>query len=75
MRISPTWVQALVAWLDNLTWKCDICGAERSNGEIKVLTYPLSGFPKGTAKRNLRYCADDEGCHEGALEKAETNEY
>jgi len=63
-------VNLLVA--GNMTWKCEICGAERPDSRIKVLSYPLNGLPTG--KRNLRYCGDNEACHKAALKKAETRE-
>lgn len=58
--------------MENLTWKCVICGEERPDNEINVLTYPLKGLPG--AEVNLKYCTKDE-CYKKALEKAKTGEF
>lgn len=52
-------------------WKCHICGRERSDIKISVLTTDISkkhDLPPGTMKENVRYCNDDADC----IEKAKT---
>lgn len=49
-----------------LTWTCHICGDERPDKLISVLSYPIF---EG-AKRNVRYCNDRVACLEGAALKA-----
>lgn len=58
----------LDAWLNNLTWKCDICHAERPDHRISVHKVDFSGpnLPPGTAIRNVKYCNDKPACKEGA---------
>ena len=53
--------------MEDLTWKCGICGQERSDEKIDVLTYGLEGLPG--AEINLKYCNDNEDCEKGAIEK------
>jgi len=52
------------------TWKCHICGEERPNGKISVLTKPLiiNGQVVPGAGQNIRYCNDRPACIEGAKE-------
>ena len=52
------------------TWNCDICHKERKDEKIAVLTYPINDLPM--AKRNLRYCNDNNNCKVGAVEKSKT---
>jgi len=59
--------------LNNLTWKCEICGKERPDNKISVITYKLKNFPK--AERNLKYCNDNPDCQKEAVETAETGEF
>ena len=56
--------------MDNLTWKCHICGKKRPDQFIAVLTKPvvINGKIINSAKQNIRYCVDNKSC----LEKAET---
>lgn len=58
--------------MPNWTWKCGVCGKERDDEDISVLTYPLEGFDPGTAEVNLKYCNDTQSCIDGAIEKAKT---
>ena len=53
-----------------MTWKCEICGEERNDEDIDVLTYLLKDIPG--AERNVKYCNDKTECKEGAEEKAKT---
>ena len=55
--------------MNNLTWKCHVCGAERPDAQISVFTRDLSedsGLPEGTMLMNVRYCNDKPECIEGA---------
>lgn len=56
--------------MDNMTWKCDICGEERPDNMIQVLSYPLIDMPG--AERNLKFCHDRPECRAGAIEKSKT---
>lgn len=51
-------------------WTCDICGQQREDRNIAVLSYPLKDLPN--AERNIRFCNDDEKCRDGAIEKSKT---
>lgn len=55
---------------NNFTWKCEICGKERPDEDIDVLTYPLKDLPGG--ERNLKYCSDNDDCWKKAIEKSKT---
>ena len=55
-----------------ITWMCDMCGKERPDEDIGVITYPLINL-KG-AVRNLKYCNDRESCHVAAIVKSHTGE-
>ncbi|MBA7606561.1 hypothetical protein ES703_13711 [subsurface metagenome] len=50
------------------TWKCHICGEERPDDKISVLTKPLviKGVPVSGGQENIRYCNDRPACIEGA---------
>ncbi|MBA7581632.1 hypothetical protein ES708_23540 [subsurface metagenome] len=52
------------------TWKCHICGEERPNGKISVLTKPLiiNGQVVPGGEQNIRYCNDRPACIERAKE-------
>ena len=52
-----------------LTWKCHICGAERPDAKISVLTKPLVINGKACGEQNIRYCNDRAKCIEGAQHK------
>ena len=55
--------------MNELTWKCHICGDERPDNMISVHTTDLSeerGLPAGTMKQNVRYCNDNAECTEKA---------
>jgi len=58
--------------IENLTWKCHICGEERPDNKISVVTYPLKNLEG--AERNLRYCNDKKECIDKAFNKANTKE-
>lgn len=52
------------------TWKCHMCGEERPDDKISVLSYPIKDLPGAVA--NQRYCNDKDECYQAAKEKAKT---
>lgn len=50
------------------TWKCHICGEERPDNKISVLSKPLiiNDVPISSGQENIRYCNDQPSCIEGA---------
>ena len=48
------------------TWKCHICGEERPDEKISVLSKPLIIRGQVCGMENIRYCNDRLGCIEGA---------
>ena len=50
------------------TWKCHICGEERSDDKISVLSKPLVINGQLCGQQNIRYCNDRPACVEGAKE-------
>ena len=52
------------------TWKCHICGEERPDDKISVLSKPLiiNGQAVSGGQQNIRYCNDRTACIEGAEE-------
>lgn len=53
--------------MEDLTWKCEICGEERPDAKISVLTYKLKALEPVDAQRNVKYCNDKESCYLGAV--------
>lgn len=53
--------------MQNLTWICHVCGKERPDNKISVLssTKPL-GRTHVPITQNVRYCNDNPDCREGA---------
>jgi len=58
--------------VNNFTWKCDSCKAERPDEAISVYSYYLKDLPGAT--RNWKYCNDNEDCFNKAVEKGKTGE-
>ncbi len=56
--------------LRRLTWKCHVCGEERPDDKISVLSKPLiiNGQVVSGGQQNIRYCNDRPACIEGAKE-------
>jgi len=56
-----------MSFLQNLKWKCHVCGKERPDDKISVLSKPIS-LPNGrvVGEQNIRYCSDDPCCVAGA---------
>lgn len=55
-----------------ITWTCHICGDERPDDRISVVSSDLSaeyGLPPGVMGQNVRYCNDREMCRIGAQTK------
>lgn len=52
------------------TWKCHVCGEERPDDKISVLSKPLiiNGQVVKGGQQNIRYCNDRPACIEGAKE-------
>ncbi len=52
------------------TWKCHVCGEERPDDKISVLSKPLiiNGQVVPDSPQNIRYCNDRPACIEGAKE-------
>jgi len=48
------------------TWRCHICGEERPNSKISVLTKPLVVNGQVCGEQNIRYCNDKQLCVDGA---------
>lgn len=48
------------------TWKCHICGEERPDDKISVLSKPLIINGQVCGEQNIRYCNDRPDCIEGA---------
>lgn len=55
--------------LENITWKCQICGEIRPDDMIGVVTTDISeenGMRLGMMKMNTKYCKDKKECVESA---------
>jgi len=48
------------------TWKCHICGEERPDDKISVLSKQLVINNRVCGEQNIRYCNDRPACIEGA---------
>jgi len=46
----------------DLKWKCHICGAERPDHLISVLSKPLIINGQDCGNQNVRYCNDNDKC-------------
>lgn len=49
-----------------LTWECHICGEERPDAAISVLSKPMIVNGQRVGQQNIRYCNDKPECIEGA---------
>lgn len=52
--------------MSELTWTCHICGRERPDDKISVMTKPLAFEGGVVADQNVRYCNDNPSCYETA---------
>lgn len=57
--------------LDDLNWKCEICGKIRPNKKISVITYALADEWLRMS-RNLKYCNDNLVCIHQAQVRADS---
>ena len=48
------------------TWKCHVCGEDRPDNKISVLTKPLFIQGRNIGEQNIRYCNDKDECKEKA---------
>jgi len=48
------------------TWKCHVCGEDRPDSKISVLTKPLFIQGRNVGEQNIRYCNDKDECKEKA---------
>ena len=58
-----------MVFTESLTWTCHICGEERPDAKISVLTKPLVINGTACGEQNIRYCNDKAECIEGARHK------
>lgn len=58
MTISPSWAL--------LTWTCHVCGLERPDAKIGVLTRERMSDLGVRFRENIRHCNDKRECAEGA---------
>ncbi len=52
-----------------LTWECHVCGEERPDAQISVLSKPLVIEGRECGTLNIRYCNDKAECIEGVKHK------
>jgi len=52
-----------MSFWQNLKWRCHVCGKERPDDKISVLSKPIS-HPDGRiiGEQSIRYCNDDPSC-------------
>lgn len=57
-----------VDWPNYVRWQCDICGKERDDRHIAVITKPLiiNGRLSGCGTENIKYCDDNPDCTQKA---------
>lgn len=44
------------------TWKCHICGKERPDDKISVVSRPIVANGQVIGQQNVRYCNDNADC-------------
>ena len=49
-----------------LTWKCHVCGEERPDAKISVLSKPVVIKGQVFCVQNIRYCNDRQRCIDSA---------
>ena len=54
--------------LDDLTWKCHVCGEERPDRFISVFSRERDLGRGVMVQENIRYCNDRPACAESARE-------
>ena len=55
------------------TWTCHICGEERPDEKISVVSSVLDGLPN--AEINIRYCNDKFKCEKLAFQAADNGKF
>lgn len=55
----------MIDWA-NLTWTCHVCGDERPDPFISVLSTKRTTLNNVELQENVRYCNDRSECIEGA---------
>lgn len=58
-----------MVFTEPLTWTCHICGMERPDEKISVLSKPIIINGQVSGQQNIRYCNDRTECIEGAKHK------
>lgn len=53
---------------DTLTWKCHICGRERPDDKISVVSKAIRIDGRAVGMQNIRYCNDNPECASAARE-------
>lgn len=53
--------------MDDVTWTCHVCGDERSDERISVLSKPGLIAGRFPFQQNVRYCNDNPTCVRGAV--------
>lgn len=48
-----------------ITWKCHICGDERPDNKISILSKALIINGQHCGQQNIRYCNDRSACVDG----------
>jgi len=48
------------------SWRCHVCGKERPDDKISVLSKPIIINEQFVGEQNVRYCNDDPSCMAGA---------
>lgn len=51
-----------------LSWTCHICGRERPDDKISVVSKPIMIEGRIIGQQNIRYCNDNEECIQKALD-------
>lgn len=52
--------------MEKLTWRCDVCHAERPDAHISVHKVDLHPERPGIVIRNVKFCNDNPACIVGA---------
>lgn len=55
-----------------LKWQCHICKNERTSNQLKMISHDFSqlfDMPTGCMFINCRYCNDNDGCHQNAINR------
>lgn len=50
----------------NITWRCDVCNAEKSDNKIDVVSKKHELCGGGSIAINIKYCNDNQNCKDKA---------